>query len=377
MKCWWTAAVCAAAVISLLAPAGSFAQNRKQKEEEEEITQTREIPKDPPSAVVADTRRLVFHTSPLSAKGLLSQQVRDALKALNRRVRGASIVKLRAFVAGSGDTRRVQAIVSETFTERRVALPALTVVHVGGLPMEGAQVVIEAVSVARKETNEHGLAFISGQLRAEDAPLRPLAPLAEKSSADLDTALRAAGSTPADMLRVTCFLSALDGLPAIRQHMESRFPNAAFNYVQTQRAVTRSLVECEGVARLAARPREALAFLNPDGLPKSAFYSQVALIGAPRVALSGLQMAFGFQDDDARLAFQRLVKALEQVKVSIKDVAMSNIYPLHPQIGEQARKIRTEFYDRSRPPGSTMLSFEGLPSMDAGFGVDVVAVVRD
>ena len=27
-----------------------------------------------------------------------------------------------------------------------------------------------------------------------------------------------------------------------------------------------------------------------------------------------------------------------------------------------------------RPPATTLLVFEGLPSMDAGFGVDVVAV---
>jgi len=361
----------------MIVPADSLAQRKKQQREEEEITQTREIPKDPPGAVVAETRRLVFHVSPLSAKGLLSQQVRDALRALNRRVRRASMVKLRAFVAGSGDTRRVQAIVSETFSERRVPLPALSVVQVGGLPLEGAQVVIEAVSVARRETNPHGLAYISGQLRAEDQPLRPLAPLAEKSLADLGAALKAAGSTPADMLRVTCFLSALDELPAIRQRMAAQFPKAVFNYVQTQRAVSRTLIECEGVARLARKPREALQFLNPDGLPKSSYYSQVALVGAPRVALSGLQMAFGLQEADARLAFQRLEKALEQVKASIRDVAMSHIYPLHPQIGDRARKIRTEFYSRSRPPGSTMLPFEGLPSMDASFGVDVVAVVKD
>ena len=55
--------------------------------------------KDPPGAVFAETDRLVFHVSPLSNKGLLSQQVRDALKALLRDTHGATIVKLRAFVA--------------------------------------------------------------------------------------------------------------------------------------------------------------------------------------------------------------------------------------------------------------------------------------
>ncbi|MEO7652670.1 MAG: hypothetical protein ABIZ80_19595, partial [Bryobacteraceae bacterium] len=82
------------------------------KPKKEDITQVLELPKDPPAAVTAETRRLAFYTSPLSGKGLLSAQVRDALKALLKSSGGASIVKIRALVAGSGDLRRVQAIVS-------------------------------------------------------------------------------------------------------------------------------------------------------------------------------------------------------------------------------------------------------------------------
>jgi len=77
------------------------------KKKPEEITQTLALPQDPPATVTAETSRLVFHVSPLSAKGLLSQQLRDALKALLKSSGGASIVKLRALVAGSGDLRRV------------------------------------------------------------------------------------------------------------------------------------------------------------------------------------------------------------------------------------------------------------------------------
>ena len=365
------ALVTAACLVAGLAT-DALAKKKKKKDEEEPVTQVLELPKDPPSAVVAETSRLVFHTSPLSAKGLLSQQTRDALKALLRMTGGASIVKLRAFVAGSGDVRRVQTIVSETFTDRRLALPALTVVQAGALPMEGAQVVIESVSVAKKELNPNGLAFISGQAQVVPQPLQPLAPLAEKAAADLDRALAAARAGANDVLRVTCFLSALDDLPSIRRLFEARYPAAAFNYVQTQRSSPRSVVECEAVARLAVAPRSPVEFLNPDGLPKSSSYSQVALVNTPRVALSGLQMAFGLEDGDARLAFQRLAKALDGVQAPLKDVVMASAYPLHPAIAEQLRKIRFEFYDQAHPPASTMLPFEGLPSMDGSFGLDVV-----
>src|ERR1700733_4345140 len=77
-----------------------------------ESTQT--LPSSPelPAAVTAETARLAYQVSPLSSKGLLSQQTRDALKSLLRSNRG-TIVKLRAFVAGSGDLRRIGEIVGE------------------------------------------------------------------------------------------------------------------------------------------------------------------------------------------------------------------------------------------------------------------------
>ena len=85
----------------------------------------------------------------------MSQQVRDALKALARLNHGATIVKVRAFVAGSGDLRRVKDIVAEEFTERKQPLPAVSTIQVGLLPLPGAQVVIEGDFVG-KEGSESG-----------------------------------------------------------------------------------------------------------------------------------------------------------------------------------------------------------------------------
>src|SRR4029077_4482636 len=96
--------------LCLLLATGLLAQKRKKKKKEdvEPIPQTLPLTPDPPEAVAAEPGRLSFQVSPLSAKGLLSQQVRDALKALARLNHGVPIVKLRAFVAGSGDLRRVK-----------------------------------------------------------------------------------------------------------------------------------------------------------------------------------------------------------------------------------------------------------------------------
>jgi len=344
------------------------------KKKKEEETQVLQLPKELPTAITTETRRLVFQVTPLSTKGLLSQQTRDALKWLLHNAGGATIVKLRVFVAGSGDLRRVRDLVSETFTEHKLPLPVLSTVQVGALPLEAAQVEIESTAVAKKDVNAYGLAYISGQGATSAQPFEPVLPLAGQSLTRLGTAVKAAGSEPADVLRVTCFLSALDQYASVRDLVASRYAQAALNFVQIQRSPAHSVADCEAVARLRWNTGTPMHMLNPAGLAQTPQVSQVALIGAPQVILTGSQESFGYQDADARLAFERLQKSLSQEGGSLRQVAFASMYPLSPGISEQLRKIRVEFYDQARPPAETMLPFQGLPSMDAGFAVDVVAV---
>ena len=185
--------------------------------------------------------------------------------------------------------------------------------------------------------------------------------------------LNAAGAQPADVLRVTCFLSSLEDVNTMRGLVRKEFPAAAANLLQVQRAPARAIAECEAVARLRSKPQQPVVFLNPEGLPRSPNYSQAVLVSAPRVTLSGSQMAFRFQESDARLAFERLSKSLEEAGVAPRDVVFTSAYPLSASVAELIRKVRFEFFEKSRPPASTMLPFEGLPSMDASFAIDVVA----
>jgi hypothetical protein len=149
-----------AGILAILVLSGIAVAKKKKKKDEEPVTQTLPLLQDPPSAVTAESERLEFRVAPLSAKGLLSQQVRDGLKALIGGARGASIVKIRAFTAGTGDMRRVQTLVSETFTEKKLPLPALSTIQGGALPGEGVQVALEAIQLPRKSVNPDGVAFI-------------------------------------------------------------------------------------------------------------------------------------------------------------------------------------------------------------------------
>jgi enamine deaminase RidA (YjgF/YER057c/UK114 family) len=357
----------AALTCGLLAVSALSAQKKKDKEE---ITQVLRLPEEPPSAVAGDTRRLVFHTTPLSAKGLLSPQVRDALKALRHEAGGETVLKIRAFVAGSADLRHVRDLIGEFYTSHKEPLPAIALVQAGGLPMDGAQVVLEAIaavkSAAMKEVNPAGLAFISASAATAEDPLGPVPPLTEKALAGLRHSLDSVGLAPPDALRVTCFVSSLQNSAASRGLMQSQYPHAALDFVQLNRAPRQAVAACEAVARLRAPPQSPLQFVNSSGGE-----SEIALVNAPQVVLTGGQDSFGYQEADARLAFERLKKSLEQAGTTAKNVAYAHYYPLSPSLGAEVRKVRTEFFGH---PAATMLIFEGRPSMDAGFAVDVVAV---
>ena len=51
-------------------------------------------------------------------------------------------------------------------------------------------------------------------------------------------------------------------------------------------------------------------------------------------------------------------------------MAFAHYYPLADLLAKQVRKLRSEFFAAS---AGSLLLFEGLPGMDAGFAVDVVA----
>jgi len=235
-------------------------------------------------------------------------------------------------------------------------------------------VVLEAIAAGKKEVNPQGLVFIATQPVSADDPTASTVPLAEKSLAALTQAVKAAGAEASDVVRVSCFLSSLGELAAVRKLVEQSYPKVAATFVQPQRASARALAACEGVARLRSNLGTGLHVLNPEGLRSVPGASQIAQVASSKVVLSGTQVSFGYEEKDARLAFQRLGKSLEQAGVSLHDVAFAHFYPLAPGIATQIEKIRGDFFDPARPPASSLLLFEGLPSMNAGFAVDVVAI---
>lgn len=281
---------------------------------------------EPPAAVTGQTNQLVFHVSPLSSKGLLSQQIEDALKALDKANGNATFVKLRAFVAG-GDLRRVQAIVTEVFTEKKWPLPALTTVQVGSLLQEGAQVVIESVSEEKRAVNSGGLGFIPA--------------VTGGSGTEAVSALaKAFGASTA--LRVTCFAESQAEAEAARASAAKQFPKASGVFVQATRYTVGPAVTCEGVVAGGA-------------------------VNSAKLMFAGAQITFGESDSDVSLAFDRLEKAVAAVGASTSKAALMNVYATSMALADKARSLAI--------PSTTALSIEGLQSADATVAVEAVIPV--
>jgi enamine deaminase RidA (YjgF/YER057c/UK114 family) len=340
-------AIAAAVALALVFLPDLSASKKKKKKDDEPATQTLPVLKDPPLALTAETERLVYRVAPLSGKGLLSAQVRDALKALMRENHGV-IVKLRAFVAGTGDMRRVGTIVSEVFADKKQPLPIVSTLQAGALPLEGAQVVIESVAVERKAVNPHGVAFLKAM------PME-----------QVQSVLGSLGLSGMRVLRATCYLPSLDTHAQARAAVAAAFPAAAVDLVQMQRLPVNSPMMCETVASLERRPSQPVEFRDS---------SRAVLVSTPQVVITGTQLAFRSQDADLKLAFDRLGRTLESMQTSYSKVVVAHIYPLADDVAAKVQAREFEYFSKNRVPVISSILMEGLPSVDASFAVEVIAV---
>jgi enamine deaminase RidA (YjgF/YER057c/UK114 family) len=330
--------------LALIALAAALlAAPRDKKKDEEPPTQALQSPPELPAATIADAGHLVFLVTPLRGDGLLSAQLREALRPLIQKDR--PLVKLRAFVAGTGDTRRVQTVVSEVLTERHAALPALTAVQVGLLPRDGAQVVLEAVAVDKRTVNPGGVLVVPAETDLESQPLQPVLPHLREVLERLGDSLPQAGA-----LRVTCYATSLDEIGPLQEAVAAAFPQAVANFVQPERATLVTGATCEAVGRASAS--------SPG-----------------RIVFTGAQLAFGSTPADARLAFERLGKTLAGAGASYSRVVHLSVYALSRAAAELAASAGREFFDPAAPPALTIVRVEGLPSLDASFAIDAEAAL--
>ncbi len=336
----------------MFAPSGEASQKHNKKNEEPK-TQVLPLPKELPSALAASTGELDFHLSPLLSKGKLSAQIHESLNNLIRDTKGETIIKLRAFVAGAGDARRVQAMVSEIFADHRLPLPVLSIVQIGALGTEAAQVVIEAVVQTRKTVNPDGLAFAWGQ-RGANIPV---------ALDQLVHSFSEAGMDGKAVLSCTCFASQLADYGPALEAAKARFPNALVNIVQARRAISEEGSTCEAVGQLSRPVNAAMARRSEVALLKS---QRTALVNSSHIVFTGMQLSFGSYLDDAQQAVTRIEHAAAQASPDARPLYV-NAFTLSPTASSALRKTL------HLPADSlNVQAVEGLPSVDAAAGMEAV-----
>jgi enamine deaminase RidA (YjgF/YER057c/UK114 family) len=348
---WHRAALASAltAILLVIYLPALRAQKRKHKEEEPK-TQVLPLPRELPMVLETDTKGLDFHVSPLLKTGGLAAQIRRSLTDLLHNTHGETIVKLRAFVSGVGDARRVAAEVSELFTSRKLPLPVLTVLQVGGLGDNLAQVEIEAIVATPRTLNPNGLVFLSGQTGSS---------LSEALSR-LQNSAASASVTPEGIAACTCFVSQIESGLRERETVQSTFPKAAVNVVQALRDPPNNTNMCEAIGQLGAASTEAPLLLLKD--------ARASVVRSPKLVFTGLQLTFGSYLDDAKEAFHRLQRAASVVEGADSTVQL-NAFSLDLTAGSALRK------STSVPPSTfTTQIVEGLPAMDASAGIEAVLV---
>ena len=334
--------------VGLLAGSADALAQRNRKATEEPKPQILPLPPQLPMALAADTATLDFHISPLLRTGGLSAQIRQSLYDLIRDTRGETIIKLRAFVSGAGDARRVEATVGAVFRERKLPLPVLTIIQVGGLGQEAAQVVIEAVVATRHTVNPNGLAFLAGEtgVSLTDALAR------------LKNSAGSASVEPARVLTCTCFTSQIENYDVARSAIQAVFPNTAITIVQPLRDPTSEFAMCEAIGQLSQPPAEGPVVWLKD--------ARATLVNSHQLVFTGLQLTFGNFLDDAHEAFARLERAASALQPVEAPVEV-NAFSLDAYAGSALRKSASV-------PGSTFTvqTVEGLPAIDASAGIEAV-----
>lgn len=362
-------------LLSLLLVICVFVQaaDKKKNDELEIESQTKELLPQTPGLTTADVERISFHLAPVAQQGLLSKELRNSLRAALKKFRRSRIVHLRAYVAGSGDTRRVRAMVSEVFTARRQPLPSVDVIQVGRLPVDGAEVLIEVVVEERTTVNPHGLLFLSGQPASSDEAVLDVAPTATESLNRLKAVLTGAGLTGKDVISATCFCSSLQDGVKVKAAMRASFPKASLMNVQLRRAYSAAYVSCDAIARTRGSMEGAV---NPPDLKPLRGLSHAVAVASGTLAFTASHLVFGHETDDARLALARLNTRLAEVNSGLSKTVFTRTYPLYGQALSAMEAIHGEFFPADPAPAGTLVFPEGVSSLDASLSLSAITIVE-
>ena len=201
-------------------------------------------------------------------------------------------------------------IVSEMFTDKKLPIPAVSV-DSGGQACRwmARRWCSSRLLWKRRSSILDGVVFLPG--------LKPGPPVNRES--------------------ITCFMNSLDKAVDLRASSQRPTRRRLLNFVQLRRDTLGDSYECEAIA--AAQPGQGVT---------------------GKIVITGTQLAFGSGEEDSRLAFQRLEKALTPVGGKLTDTVWVQFYPLSGKAAESIRKVQFDFFDKKKAPGKQAISIRGV-----------------
>ena len=112
-------------------------------------------------------------------------------------------------------------------------------------------------------------------------------------------------------------------------------------------------------------------YLNPNSMSQPRGYTQVVKVantvyiaGQVSVAEDGSVVGKGDASTQARQVWHNLEAAVKSVGDTLQNIIKSTTYVTSIEYGVAVREVRTELYQSSSPPTSTLLVMPGLANPD-------------
>ena len=345
--------------------------------------------------------------------GDVAAQTGRALESLKSALAAAEatlhdLVRVDVHLLSTESVETVRTILAREFPADRA--PNLLILPVPDLSPSGALIQISGLAVVPSRSdqsevmylnptdlpNPHGTApvsiaesrgmvYVSGQSDSaigRHEPISDMAEITRRSMEALTIALKAAGTSFAEVANSVVYVSSLEQLDKVQQVYKSYFPGGKVpptSYVPRVQSDSEAgwiEIDMDMVVPQSATAPETNEFINPPELIEPTSYTQVVRAAPGRTVYISAQSSLESTEAESQTQaiYERLQRMLETAGAEFKDAVKVRIFPIG-EGGRFVRPVRAKFYNLKAPPASTMIAAEGAPAPGTHLQIDVIAVL--
>jgi enamine deaminase RidA (YjgF/YER057c/UK114 family) len=332
-------------------------------------------------------------------------QTERVLLSLGRMLEAAEselgwVVKLNIYISSSNSLDAVHGVLARQFPG--ASKPAASFV-VTPLPIPGALVAMDAVTMTRLQVRERNVKWISmpGEIERNGSnaaavpssgPLIYVSGMADTNGlpeatritlGKLMSAIAHLGLGKSDVVQLKAFFQPMSEVAVVRKvivdFFQSNAPPTVF--VEWTSPAPNPPIEIELVAAgkaSEANESDSVEFLTPTGTTSTKVFSRVAKVNRGKlIYISGL---YGVKARDAdaevREIFQSLGNILESSGSDFEHLVKATYYVSDDLAGNKLNDIRPQFFNPLRPPAASKAKVRGVGVPDKTVTLDMIAVTK-